>query len=774
MADKELASILDIQHGLGVPDNLKRVQDVKGEALSWVDASLGTQRIIAAKSLLGDSVWHIHNQLGSEDFSMSAEQDHTIMLNYAVEPTLGSLQRGAITSALARYPPAALGGKPCRVTHRALGSQCYLSSAAEAQDTLAQHLVGVNAHTSVGVSREMLHLQTSRRGSEMRSVYVRMWLAHLSIRTDRGISVTVDRPKLRKQLRGVDGEIESDAARMLRGVRVNARGMSDTTLALLIIGCSDLNSVTDLHGRARRYKFPTASLTVYGDSDARVTNVHLQDPKQTGAAIVTLSHRYGHFTECGEALRTALVLFGMSVAGRNLTIASGEPDLHDDIHSDPAGATYPYERYSDLGEKRMLSLSLFLGRAWRQSFGHTLRASLFSIAATDVDAARDCILPNHRTMMSGAATIHTEATKHFATLIDSSSFVVDNYSGLWRESGVAHSLAMGVVIEGSVLDEATRPITLPTINSLSPVDDPGSAKAVGQAWSALSLVDSLIRMCGETLVGSQVARLDNVGTSMHLSTEATNLCGSTVMFTLLGVGSGVTINRSEAGFVMDPPCTTTTTNPSMPVIEHTPLSLTASLAKPMPAQADINSLIGTYAPSGSTMARRRVDPGRPTRLPDISEAVVVSNQKEEGILKELVASHAVVKPTSGEGLLCGANALQISLGDHEMHLTSEHIAEAIRSAMTPEEVEMAAAAGVSLTASNFTADQLARGLQALGNYALYIVNEDEPIATVSRHDNGDERARPVWVHYKAGHWSGIGIGEGRALSMRRTERAQRR
>jgi len=137
--------------------------NVGADTLGWVDASRGESRPIAAQSMLGEALWRVHNQLGSDDFN-TVQEKHDITLNYAVEATLSGLQRGAMTTARAHYPAAALGGKPCRVTHKLQHNSLYLSSAAEAQDTLARHLVGVNAHTTMGVARETLHQHMSRVG----------------------------------------------------------------------------------------------------------------------------------------------------------------------------------------------------------------------------------------------------------------------------------------------------------------------------------------------------------------------------------------------------------------------------------------------------------------------------------------------------------------------------------------------------------------------------------------------------------------------------------
>lgn len=770
MADVQLSS-LGIQPSLGLPASLRRTEEAGAEPLGWVDASRGAQRVNAARKLLGEGVWSLHNLLGSDDFNVTEER-HTVTLNYAVEPDLKNLQRGAVTTVLARYPRAAHGNKPCRVTHCSMGQDSYITSASAARESLERHMVGVNAQTSMGVAREALHMQSATRGAELGSVYVRMWLAHLSIRTDRPLTVELDRASLKGGLQGVQPEGESDAARLLRGVRVNARGLSDTALALLKVGCGDLNSLVGLHPRAQRYKFPTAPLTLYGSVDGGTGQVYLHDPKLTAMAIVSLAHRYGQYDVCGEALRTALIMFGVSLAGRAMVLKCAAPDLHDDLHSDPAGATYPYERFSDLGEKRILSLALFLGRAWRQVFGHVLRASLLTVSATDVDAARDSILPNHRTMMRTAAKTHEAATSHFSSLVSSTHFVYDNYDGLWRESGIAHSLALGVVIDGSVLEEVTRPISVPQVTNTSPTDDPGTSDKVAETWGSLKLVDELIQACGETLSGSRKARVDNIGVSMNISTETMQLCGGNVIFSLLSVGSGVTFNRSESGFTMEPPVSAGTQTTNVSVTHDTPVAVTVARAKTAAEHTDLyNAIQGAYVPRGSLMAQRRVDVVPRSRVDVTGDSVAVRPGAEEKLLSHLVERGAVIQETSGSGLLCGARAVEAAMiASGGMSPGLDTITEVIRAALSEEERAKSHAAGVPVGENNFTADQLGRGVQMLGDYALVVIDENREPVSMYRH--GPAGARPVVVHNRDGHWSGVGFGTGRVIAIDRSQRVR--
>lgn len=768
MADLELNSLLQIQPGLGLPDSMRKASDLNASnaaQLDWVDMSRGAPRTVVAERLLGAAAWMLHNQLGDSDYDLVGGR-HSITFNYAVEMQGIQLQRSAATTVSAAYPLLVQGGRVCRVSHAGGEVISTKDSLAEGEESLAMHMQGVNAHTSIGVAREALHLQISKNPADLRSVFVRMWLAHLSIRAGDAVEVHVDRARLKGALKNTNAEQECDYARTLTGIRVNARGVDDLTLALFVLGCGTLANVTGLNARASRYKFPSVPLTLYGTNIQTAINVQLNDASLTGSAIIGLAHRYGQVEGCGEALRSALVMFGMHSAGREMRLLCMDPQLHDDTHASNLGECYPYERTTDLGEMRLLSLSLFLGRMWRQSFGHVLRAGLAKVASTDVDAARDSILASHRVLIKQCGGVHTTATSNYPVLIDAVAFGLANYGSLWSERGVAHSIAAGVIVSGSALEEAVRPISVPMVPSLSPVDDPHNTKALRDVWGALTLVDELVLQCGEGLRGSHVARVNNIGNNIMLSNETVQLCGCDVQFTLLSFGSGVTVMRSAKGYSMNPVLGTVSAEPPMPTAFKTPLADTLDYAPARPDRSDIDDLLGQFIPTGSLMSRRRVDPqhtygGTGNR----GATLLVPNNREADVLEGLMKQGAGVVATSGAGLMCGANALQISLADMGVTVSNDAIVAAVRDALTEEETARVEAAGVSVQTHDFTADQLARGLQQLGNYDLVVITENREGAAVYRHGRGTGRA--VVVHHDGvNHWSGVGRNCDRPLVVR--------
>lgn len=603
MSDLALFSDLSVQRSLGLPPDLLKSAEYKSEAEhadDWVDMSRGIPRRAAAEELLGGPAWSIHNQLGDDDYD-THKLEHQTHFTYALEVKGARLNRSDAHPVTLGYPALLNGAKKCRVEYMGNPQPHYLSSAAEAEQSLASHIQGINASMAVGVARESLHLHMRQNEPDMSSVFVRMWLALLGITSGDRLEVVVDRNALKSRLRDVDEWLECDQAKLLAGVRINARGMDDITIALLIIGCGVLSEVDNLNERATRYRFPSAHLTLYGTHDVRSRVVALDTPSRVASAITGLAGRFNLMDQCGEALRTALVMFGMHSSGRRITLKCKEPHLHDDTHTSPTSGNSPYERTHDLGDKRLLSLALFMGRTWRQCFGHVLRSGMAKVAATDVQAARDYILPNQQLLIRQGGRIHDKLMGAYPTLIDSVSFAHNNYASLWNEKGVMHCIAAGIVVDGSVLEEVVSPISVPRVPPLGRIDDPAMSKQIKEEIGSLTLVDELIRSCGEQLRGSKVARVEAIDSHLQISNDTMQLTGCEVQFTLLGVGSGVTITRGESGYAMEPVLGTVPEEPPIPMTAKSPMEDTRDRAPPRPDTSDLDDMMQFYEPKGSTV-----------------------------------------------------------------------------------------------------------------------------------------------------------------------------
>nr|QQZ01308.1 putative coat protein [Beauveria bassiana chrysovirus 2] len=805
MAAAQHQSVLSIHEGLGLPDSLRRHDVLPSELMSAIaegatggesadghrsgaasgvagsvslDQSNAARKPVALQSMAGKELYGTFLMLGDSDFDSSAPSEgaatHSITLAYALEPPGSRLLRSSTTEMVAPYPAMIEHRHACRVSYRAKRNYFSKSSASAAMDGLAHHAAsGNNAPVTLGVSREMLHARSIRYGGEMDSVFLRMWMAHLSVLAKRSVTVRVDRPALRGALSGVPEARESDRARVLSGVRVNGRGLTSHALALLVVGCGTLSGLAGMHQRADRYRFRSTPLTLYGTTDNAVSNVELVDAHKTGAAIVALASRFAAQSACARALRAALLLFGVSDSGRSLTLNCAEPDLHDDsvVNLGVAGGVMCSN--SDLGDARLLSLSLFAGRAWRQVAGHMLRAHMLQINATDVDAAGAAILPMQRTSLREVGAQHGELFSDLSSLVDSEEYILNNHGSLWSERGIAHSLAYGVVVSGSVAEEATRAVDVPFASSLTSTDDPAVRKDMARSVATLLLVQSLVTCAGEDLLGSEVARVRRATTVTQFTNQVTQLGGGQVQFTLLGVGSGLSVQLSDRAAEWTPQAegkTTLDSEPQRP--HHLAESLANERREPNVERVRIDELMTTQLPRGSLMRRVRGLEASNAYTGDTHEGpIVVLAGQENDSVKRLESEGYNVVPTSGAGLLCGARAVATSLAaQHGKEVLLDEVMAAIKESVGEDARNIAASAGVRLEDSNFTADQLAAGVSRLGDYSLVAITEDGSGVRAFRVPGGSVDSPTVVVHNRGGHWSGVARTAGTPIRLDRRTR----
>jgi hypothetical protein len=406
---------------------------------------------------------------------------------------------------------------------------------------------------------------------------------------------------------------------------------------------------------------------------------------------------------------------------------------------------------------------------------------MLQVTAMDVDAARDAILPGHMVLVRDVGRMHKVAMSNYETLISSETYIGENYRRLWEERGVLHCMAAGVVVSGSVMETVLKPITVPHIQALSPTDDPNFASDLTRDWGVLTLVESLVMRGGESLRGSSYSRVDEAQGNLALSQETRNLCGATIMFTLLSMGQVVTIIRSSAGLAIQPPKDEFLGTAPVLMPDVPPQEYVTSTAPDVSGEDAMEELLNKYVPTESVVSRRpKLGTGvvKEARV----EPVVVSDYGSDHVrwLQTVSQDRWGVIETSGQGLMCGARALQISInaiaectGQGTVELAQ--VIDALETGLDPHAQEAMRVGGVIPSDDNFTVDQMAGGVRQLGNYILRVI-EDRGVGEVVTYDTtaGANDSIVVPVYYKGNHWSGIGPGSSRPLQLAKHGRAPRR
>jgi len=390
----------------------------------------------------------------------------------------------------------------------------------------------------------------------------------------------------------------------------------------------------------------------------------------------------------------------------------------------------------------------------------------------DVDAARDHILPGHAVMMKAAAQLHDSAFQHYEVGVCSHTFISENYRSLWGERGVLHCLAAGIVVQDTTLEEVVKPITVPDIKTSMPTDDPAYAKTLKDDWGVFTLIEDLVMEGGEQLCGGAKARVKQLIGQIKLSRETRALCGSTVVFTLLSMGDEIYIERDTTNLAVIHPDDAAREFDD-PIVEPTVLPQlgVAQLAPEQQGESLLDDMLSKLVPHASAMFRRPQMGESKLQVP-VSEPVVISQSLTGPWYDRIVNQGWGVVETSGEGLMCGAQAIYATLASMNAEGTARQytfpeVSEALATSLTPAQSELMTMTGEQPTDHNFTADQMAAGLLRLGNYSLRIIQEngDGSVNTYVAGGINPETVE-VPVHHSRNHWSGFGTSKYRELAMR--------
>lgn len=773
MADVMWGVNLDIQRGLGLPDNLLRADAARAEAGSMhpnvLDASSAPHRAASLAMLLQDHNYELFSMLGADDFNVLADEAegaiHSIAFTYAVEPPGRQLMRGSMLSHTSLYEALRVHTKATQVNTSDRGRCSNIDSHGAMMDKLVGHASGgLHASISLGCSREYLFGQETHVGVELTTVFVRMWLTHLSVLAGHSVRVRVDLAQLGGPFAGEKTKYHSDMARSLSGVRVNGRGMSDETLALFALACSDMQSYPDLHVRAARYRFAPDPLSVYGAGGRKPFRVSLDDATVTGHAIVLLAERYGQLDSCGEALRTALLLFGIADSGRKITLLCKRALLHDDIATGGNETkAISMRSNSDLADRRLLSLSLYQGRYYTQASGHQLRACLDAMSGVDMDGGGKALLSEQPAVLHDVGIRHYELMSGLTRTLAGDDFILDNYARLYDQRGVAHCLAMGLVVAGSVLEEAVKAFVVPHATTSRPSDNPAAPAVKQKELADLTLAIDLMSTGGDNLSGSGKARVKRISGALPVPMAQVQLGGTTIQFTILAVGGNVNVALNTDSLSVAPVRTLAASSDMVGPQE----SVAMQQSERPKGSANLDFMLGGlghYQPVRSAVQRSTVSG-------DVAPLAITDSGPLAGVVAAVVDKSMSVLETSGEGLLCGARAIKTSLASqYNVHVTEDDVVRAVTGAMTDEIKATAAVAGVPLLEQDFTGQQLELGLRALGEYSLVVVHEARPgEPAVALRVGADDRP-PLVIHNHAGHWSAMGRGKGRMVTLAKSGR----
>nr|BBC45616.1 putative coat protein [Alphachrysovirus aspergilli] len=754
---KDIFSMLGIDPGLGVVGAERAKADVSRDAVTFDLMKKGASRKPAAELLLGEDLWALMQQVSDQGVEK-------ISFRYAVEKLGFTPGYNEISDFTFNYESV----KASQVTYildEGERARTALVTGAEASDSLRAYAGHTNSRVRLGHAGEMHHLNLIRNGPNLRQVFLRMWLMHLDVLAGAQVSVRVDNVLTRQHLPAdIAIEDECEFAKRLSGVRVHVNSLDDTSKALLVYACG-LSDGEGASARISRYVWEPIHLTFYGGIMPVAREVLLTDASATGRAIVAFAERYGQMADCGEALRMALHMYGTVTSARKMTIRLGIARLHQQTHQKQlVRANY---RCQELGCVELVSLAMLVGEGVDSALGHSLHAAVRMMNLRDTPMMYVYLEPRARMIKDAAEALGLRAW--LSDFFVESEYVRRNLKQLYAKEGVMHAMALGLVVRGSLVEEASEAFEVPARIAGGPTDDVQTASEQMDRASAWLLLNHMLNN-GLASVGCTRAALARIADPDEQLDEAcSGYAGARVRMALVGFGGSITLRRvAQTSFALQP------TAPEVPVetvVKSDDDALQTRMSEG-PANADakdwLATLLAQRGPLASTTTRRgNVSVAVQAAHYGPAEVRVAAVPEElEQSLDTLVERGWGELDTSGENLECGANALHQSLAAHGA-ATGEHVPNrddvltAMRSALSPAQREIARQAGVDIGRANFTADQMAAALQQFGPYRLAVIHGPPEAAEVMGIGDGE----PIYVRHYGQHWSGIGPG-GRRVGRR--------
>ncbi|AWC67508.1 capsid protein [Betachrysovirus aspergilli] len=753
-----LARALEVQSGLGQPSQLRipgpSVRNASPRAIDFHEARVP---LSAAQALLSPGDWMLFQHLGPED-------GDSVDVHYYVEREGADLSSPNLRRTTVRYPGPVANGNTV-IAYR--GEQVSLNPQRpdEAKRALFDYASGNHFSVSPGLGGESLHWQVATEHRRLEALFTTMWLIHLDVVSGGAPVVAINPPDMRQGLVGVrDPADECEASKHLPGVKLHVNSCNATQRAMIVAACNP-GAITGLGRRAGRYQWARVAVTLYGGTLPAYQQVALGNADATARAIVGLAERFGAMSEASAGLNTALVMYGVEYAGTRLALSCGTPALHEDTHRRALGGSGLLQM-RELAGGALTALALFLGRAYTQSAAMALRGAVRSTGSRDVPGSELYLRTNQEGLMRDAGNyLEAEWKATRPNYMHHATYTLVNTKRLWQQTGIVHCLIAGVVAAGSVADEVTQPLRLGPLHNAQVTDIPAyGADRVKEMVSWLTL-SSLLEDAGETLNGNMDTMGRQLSGAQRLHPDTRAYAGTTARFVLAGLGAPVLL-RTAPDYSMEFEPSRQACEKDGDIGASGPMQVTQTLierAEPAKESDWVEALLEQRGPLASTIMRRGKAPAY-RRAPDGggAEPVTVSTAAPDAGPSLTRASGLGwgPQPTSGEGMLCGARAIHQSLvsvaaADGEQAPLFDEVHRALINALTPEQQELATAAGVATGDSNFTVDQLTAGLSHLGEYRLGVIHLGERDNPVRLYGGGTGEIILI-AHDGHGHWSGVG------------------
>jgi len=798
-------AVLGIDSGLGVPERMLKNRGVPDAGSFGQDIRYWTEGGPPGHGV-DASAWLVPSELREfvNLFPTTGDLLDGMTFLFSVEPQEQRIDR-AHTRNLAN-PYSVPANKVTSIVYGSVLTQTNVKTSYGVFDAAGISLARKsNSRHAIGISSGAVAHREGVVQADCLGPFVMMWLMQLDVAAGANLLLNIDHSDLRSGVPALTPPSQEAATQTsTEGIRLHVDSLDALTTALLYCA-THRASVIGLSAWVSRYEWPTVKMTLYGGNlhsstqPQRVKGV--PDATRMAASIVSMAGQYGLQEQCAAAHATALILFGDRCPNSKLRLRCQLPNLYHDVHDPLVSNLLPQMCYA-LGNIQLPYFSAFLGHANAELLRDISRATCEDgLRVRDHKSLREYLAKVDVHMAASIVDRYSASqTLVSKNIIDWEYYVPRAMRIAWNHTGLLHNIVLGRVVAKSITEDAVRPITVPHPRMLEATDLVHDAKEYAQAAKSAYLFNELLSNGGQTLYASLSTSMPKHGRRSPLQADYGNYIGRTVQFKALGFKNPVTVIYHNTNNVLFGPSPTVVHATTPEDMKSVPITVRAETVQILDERAreditnmdDIMRMIHRQqGPRASTSFRHMPSTRITTTLktkPDVRandqarqqqkelhtpaplELIEAANSLAVDAVNDMLDKELVPGPTDGTGLLCGANALTMSLitqgGDQSV--TPELIQEIIRKNMTQEETQAINAAlkadpSGELGQNNYTASQLAVAARARG-FDLVVVDR---VGSAQRRawpasDTKAQKGAVVLFNETGSHWEGLVKSTGRA------------
>ncbi|AKP45147.1 putative coat protein [Fusarium oxysporum f. sp. dianthi mycovirus 1] len=774
-----IASRLEMNKNLGVADSmlvgtnegLKRNAQQERGLTGWQHNQGLNLRTDAASWVVPKALRDLADLLpGGDDVGKTPVR--AVQFAYQVEP-VGQVSNRAHKRALTKPYSAPARDKGTMIQFGGMSTRECNNDSASAVAKIARHYASsVNAYSSTGIASNMSIAQEIHRGSDMLGIFSIMWMIQLDIAGGNPVDINIDAGDVRRLVPvGLNPLEEAEAMKSQAGLRIHRAALEPLALVMLYTA-THRAALTQASPWLDRYTWPDTDMTVYnGPLPAGTVGRQLHgrsDAAQVAAVIVGIANTYDLRDACAAGYRVAQWLYGDRCVNSSVRLDCGPQTLFHEIENSVNRNTMPQMCWA-LSSSQLALASQFIGYANAEYMRDLPRSTVVhALRVRDAHAMRRAL------SNIDVHALETIVDRYIAGQTLLSDFPVDfahhvrlGLRRSWVEKGVIHNLALGRAVGASISGSCVERLEMPDQAMLAETDVLAYGSAHARAEATAWLVNELIRNGGEHLCASLDEAVPKSGATTQMHVDCSYYMGMTLQFMVVGFGNDMVLKyHRPVNFVFTPTADQVRSDRDdqvrvpevQPMIDiDNELARESERTRVETADDIMREVMAIRGSKQSTLFQR--GPSAPMiAKPQFDEGTVIVTSPSDNVraaVQELAEQGMGPAPTSGEGALCGANALHMALqvvqDTHELTVeaVNEMLRDAVRQTVTTEDLGEQATSWYSET-------QMAAVSRELGYNLTVVEGKGKGTAVAYSTTDIPDAKHLVVFQLTPGHWEGPG------------------